>query len=173
MLTLNTNPGGEVSILWIAISSVVFFVFVFREVYQKQVLNNRPKDNDLKRIPLRDSELRTLKKISTRPFLFGLENKFVSADEFYFDDTNFYAISKDSKKAIFKLTDIIELGKSSIKIGNRRIWQVKIKDVNDKEVTFNFAHNYSVWNKNFPLFHQKLKNINPAVVKTKWSLWSM
>lgn len=48
-----------------------------------------------------------------------------------------------------------------------------IKDKNDNELKIRFAHNYRIWNKNFVLFYDKLKTINPHVVKSKWSLWRM
>ena len=173
ILTLNMDQVGELSILWIVISSLVFFIFVFREVYRKYLVGNTSQKNDLKRIPLNNAELERLKKISTRPFFFGLEKKFIADDEFYFDDTNFYAITKDSNKTVFKLTDIIEISKTSIQINNSRIWQVKVKDENANEVIFKFAHNYTFWNKNFILFYEKVKRINPTAIKSKWSLWTM
>ena len=115
-----------------------------------------------------------MKKISSRPWiLFNFEAKWVSEDELYYDEENFYAINRENQKAIFKLTDIIELKRTSNIIRNAKIWQLKIKDKDNKEITFNFTHNYRIWNNNFPLFYNKLKEINPNKVKSKWSLWSM
>lgn len=114
-----------------------------------------------------------MRKISTRPFLFGLEKNFLSDEEFYFDNDHFYAIDNNQQKQIFKLTDITEIKKTYFQINYRRIWQVKIKQDEDREIIFKFAHNYTFWNKNFPLFYKKIKSINPKAVKTKWNLWSM
>ena len=114
-----------------------------------------------------------LKKISKTPFLLGIEKTFISKEEFYFDDKNFYAINKDLKKVAFKLCDISEIKKTEIKLNNRYIWQVKIKQANDKKEIFKFAHNYTLWNKNFALFYKKVKKLNPQVLKSKWSLWTM
>lgn len=173
ILTLNMDQVGELSILWIMISGLVFSIFVCREVYRKYLMGQTSKNHDLTRTSLKNSELETLKKISTRPFFFGLEKKFITDDAFYFDDTNFYAIDKDSKKAVFKLTDIMEISKTSIHINNRRIWQVKVTDENNKEVILKFAHNYTFWNKNFILFYEKVKHINPTAIKSRWNLWTM
>ncbi|MEO8774038.1 MAG: hypothetical protein ABI371_06890 [Gelidibacter sp.] len=173
ILTLNMDLVGGLSMVWIAISNLVFFIFIFREVYRNYLVGQTPENRGLTRTPLKISELEALKKISSRPFFFGLEKKFISDDEFYFDDTNFYVITRESKKSVFRLTAIIEVGKTSIQINNRRIWEVRIKDENTKELLFKFAHNYTFWNKNFPLFLEKVKGINPAAIKSKWSLWTM
>ncbi len=115
-----------------------------------------------------------LNKISKRPFLLGLERKVISNSDFYFDNENFYAINeKENTKTVFKLAEIIELSKTSIKINNRRIWQVKVNQVNGKEITFRFAHNYTIWNNNFHLFYKKVKSINPSAIKSKWNLWTI
>ncbi|MEO8933613.1 MAG: hypothetical protein ABI295_04840 [Xanthomarina sp.] len=115
-----------------------------------------------------------MKIISSRPFiLFGFESKLVTEDELYFDDENFYAINKSHQKAVYKLTDITELSRTSINIRNQTLWLLKISDKNDNEITIRFAHNYRFWNKNFALFYKKLKTMNPTVLKSKWSLWRM
>ena len=80
---------------------------------------------------------------------------------------------KDLKIVAFKLCDISEIKKTEIKLNNRYIWQVKIKQANDKKEIFKFAHNYTLWNKNFALFYKKVKKLNPQVLKSKWSLWTM
>lgn len=173
ILTLNMDLVGEHYMVWIGISNLVFFIFIFREVYRHYLMGQTHENGNLIRTPLKSSELKALKKISTRPFLFGLEKKFISDHAFYFDDTNFYVITNDFKKTVFKLTAIIEIRKTSIQISNRRIWQVKIKDENTKDIIFKFGHNYTFRNKNFPQFLEKVKAINPTAIKTKWSLWTM
>lgn len=114
-----------------------------------------------------------LRKISFQPFLFGLENISVSKDDFYFDNENFYVVNKKSEQEVFKLTDITEISETDVKINNRRIWQVKVKQANRKEISFKFAHNYTLWNNHFVLFYEKIKGINPTAVKTEWNIWSM
>ena len=114
----------------------------------------------------------TLKKISTKPYLFGIEKHHISEEDFYFDNDHFYAINKELQKAIFNLCDISEIKKTSITINNRRIWQITIKPTSDKEVVFKFAHNFSLWNRNFPLFYNKVKKKNPKVLQSKWSIWT-
>ncbi len=163
---------GDSYVFIILILSLIFTTLLVRAIYKKHLARFKPKNSEI--LYSNPQVLNTqLKKISTRPFLFGLESKFISNDEFYFDNENFYAINKKSGKAIFKLTDIIEISKTSLKINNRRLWQVKIKQENDKEVVFTFAHNYTIWNKNFSIFYERIKLINPNAIKTKWDLWSM
>ena len=113
------------------------------------------------------------KKISMKPFFFGLEKKLISIEEFYFDHENFYAIHQDLQKKVFKLSTITELKRTATQVNNRRIWQITIQQANATTVVFKFAHNYTLWNKNFAIFHKKIKKINPEAIKSKWSLWSM
>jgi hypothetical protein len=115
-----------------------------------------------------------IRKISSRPFLFGLEDNLVSDEDFYFDDINFYAIdNKQQRKAVFLLTEIIELSKTSITITNHRVWQVIIHGADNQKIVFKFTHNYTLWNKDFVKFYKKIEQINPAAIKSKWSLWTM
>ncbi len=167
------NTIGNDYIILLVMICFVFSMLIFRKIYKKHIGGFKPGDNKI--IYSDDNlNLKKLNKISTRPFLFGLEKKIISNYEFYFDDNNFYAINpKTTKKAVFLLTDITELGTTSIQINNRRIWQVKINQTNGKEIIFRFAHNYTIWNNNFCLFYEKVKTINPAAIKAKWNLWTM
>lgn len=173
ILVLNSNKTGKISMLGIGLSSLVFMVLVFRVVYCKYIVVQKPQNIEVTQSNLNTTELNTLKKISTRPSFFGLENKLVNNEEFYFDAVHFYAITKDSKKAVFKLADIIELSKTSTIINNRHIWQVKIQDEIAKEIIFKFTHNYTFWNKDFLLFYEEVKRINPKSIKSKWNLLTM
>ncbi|QCE43182.1 hypothetical protein [Psychroserpens sp. NJDZ02] len=169
-LTFNIYKTDSTSILIIALVNAVFFIFFIRKIYKKYSDNYALKNNQ---INFKNSNAENLKKISTKPFLFGLENKVIDDYAFYFDDENFYAINKKSQKSIFKLTDITEVSKTFFTVNNRRIWQIKIKPPgNIKEEHYKFAHNYSIWNNNFPLFHKKMNLINPSIIKTKWRIWS-
>ncbi len=173
ILTLNMGQLVNSYIFLITASSLLFMGLLFREIFVRKKEEFKQKPNTIVYTKFQKSELESLKKISTKPFLFGIEKYLVSDGEFYFDDANFYAINKDSQKTVYKLTDITELSKTLSPINNRRIWQVKIKTANNREVVFKFAHNYTIWNKNFPLFYKKIKSINPDVVKSKWNLWNV
>jgi len=171
-ITLNRDTIGESYVFLLLIFTLAFPFFLIPIFYKKYIADFKPKN----KITYENSENLDIeiKKISTRPFLFGLENKFLSDDEFYFDNENFYAINKKFKKAIFKLTDIEEISKTSLQINNRRIWQVKINDAAiSQEITFKFADNYTIWNTNFYHFYEKVRLINPNAIKSKWSLWKM
>lgn len=174
IISLNINKLGNLYIISLIIFSLAFGVLVLVEIYKKVTFNLKPVKQNVEYENDDDGNLKELKIISSRPFiLFGFESKLVSEDELYFDDENFYAINKANQKAVFKLTDITELSRTSINIRNQTLWQLKIKDRSDHEITIRFAHNYRIWNNNFVLFHAKLKAINPNVIKSKWSLWRM
>lgn len=174
IITLNMNKLGNLYVLFLIILSLVFAIFVSLEIFKKVTLKLKPVKQNVEYENIDDKNLQELKIISSRPFiLFGFESKLVSEDELYFDQENFYAINNANQKAVYKLTDITELSRTSINIRNQTLWQLKIKVKNDNEITIRFAHNYRVWNKNFVLFYDKLKTINPNVVKSKWSLWRM
>ena len=174
IIYLNMNKLGNLYVLFLIILSLVFAIFVSLEIFKKVTLKIKPVKQNVEYENIDDKNLQELKIISSRPFiLFGSESKLVSDDQLYFDQENFYAINKGNQKAVYKLTDITELSRTSINIRNQTLWQLKIKVKNDNEITIRFAHNYRVWNKNFVLFYDKLKTINPNVVKSKWSLWRM
>jgi hypothetical protein len=168
-LTLAMPQVDEKYIVILTISGLLFGFLIIREVYKKYSTGFKQKNNSLNYI---NTDLKNLNKISTKPFLFGLEKNMVSENEFYFDNDNFYAINNDNQSVKFSLKDITEISKTSFQINNSRIWQVKIHSEHG-EVIFKFAHNYTIWNKNFLTFYEKVKKLNPSVIKSKWSIWTM
>lgn len=148
-------------LLAIVISGLAFGVLIVIEVYKKYFVGSKPKNYDLE---YGNTNLENLSKISRKPFLFGLEKKIISEDDFYFDDQYFYIVNKANQTAKFSLNDITELSRTPIKINNSSIWQVKINDKNE-ELIFKFAHNYSIWNKGFLQFYEKVKILNPSAIK--------
>ncbi|MCD9854550.1 hypothetical protein LUD75_07520 [Epilithonimonas sp. JDS] len=156
-------------LLAIVISGLGFGIIIIFEVYKQYIAGSKPKNYNLE---YTSSNVQNLNKISQRPFLFGLEKKIISDGEFYFDDENFYVLNDNNETAKFNLNSITELSRTSIRINNSTIWQVKINHKEEKLI-FKFAHNYTIWNKNFLLFYEKLKAINPTSIKSKWSLWKM
>ena len=113
-----------------------------------------------------------LKKISSRPFFFGLEGRFISDESFYFDDNNLYISAKNRKAVKVPFEQITELKKTSMSINKIRIWQISV-GIEGAEAMFRFANNYTIWNKNFKEFYDKLSNKNSIAVKTKWSYWNL
>ncbi|WP_027385656.1 hypothetical protein [Chryseobacterium gregarium] len=168
IVTLTLSQAGDIYFIVIAVSGPLLGLVILREIYKKYYVP-LPLNQNVKYSHLSSEGLQ---KISGRPFLLGLEKKVVSADDFYFDQEYFYAVNKNNQTAKFSLKDIKELSKTAYQINNSRIWQVKINDQGE-EVVFNFAHNYSIWNKNFLTFYHKLKEVNPSVIQSKWSVWSM
>ena len=153
--------------------SIVFSIYIIWEVFSyykggwnknsdKIVFSNLQKDKDITQ----------LKKISSRPFFFGLESKAISDESFYFDDENLYITAKNRKAVKVSFTQIAELKKTSTSINKIRIWQISVS-IEGKDVVFRFAHNYNIWNNNFKEFYNRLSAKNPAVVKTKWSIWNI
>jgi hypothetical protein len=114
-----------------------------------------------------------LKKISSRPFLLGLENKFIDEEELYFDDRQLYAVDRQIKLATFNLENIASLERTSVKINNRTIWKLNIDQADGQMVVFKFAHNFTLWNKSFPEFYELIRAINPQAIKSTWSVWRM
>lgn len=111
-------------------------------------------------------------KISQKPFLAGLEKRLISSQDFYYDQSFFYAIDEAGNGSKYPLTDIAELSGTGTQINNNRIWQVKIFKGSEM-IEYRFAHNFSIWNKNFLNFYKRVKQISPQAVKSKWSLWRM
>lgn len=154
-------------------SSLIFSILLIREIYKKVTTTLKPvQQPDIHYQTEINNPTHEVRKISEKPFLFGLEKNLVSPHEFYFDDQHFYALNLNGEKAIFPLVDIVEVSGTSVIISNRRIWKVKITSPNG-EIEFKLAPNYTIWNKSFEAFYQKIKSMNPNAVKSKWSLWRM
>lgn len=166
-LTLTMSQADNSYLIVITISGLLLGVLIVREIYKKY-FSTLPVENSSLTYGTFNSG--NVHKISSRPFLFGFEKKIVSADDFYFDHDSFYAVNKNQQAAKFSLRDITELSKTSYRINNSRIWQVKITN-NGEEAVFRFAHNYSFRNKNFLNFYNTLKEVNPPVIKSNWSSW--
>lgn len=111
-------------------------------------------------------------KISQQPFLFGLEKGLISNKDFYYDQDFFYAVGEAGTVSTYDLTDISELSSNAYQINNSRIWQLKITR-GSETVEYRFTHNFSIWNKNFLNFYNRVKQIRPEAIKSKWSLWRM
>ncbi|KFF08719.1 hypothetical protein [Chryseobacterium luteum] len=163
------SQKGNTYLSVIVFLGVVFAFLIVRIVYKKNRSGIRQENNKLN---YTNSDFQHLNKISARPFLFGLEKKIISDHEFYFDHENFYAVNPHHQTAKFNLKDITEISKTSVKINNSSIWQIKINN-NNEEVVFKFAHNYTIWNKNFLEFYRKVEELNPSAIKSKWNIWSM
>ena len=152
--------------------SLVFAAFIIKEVWFRYLGDHKPQNNQITYQNPETPNFTHRKLISQKPFLFGLEKKFVDEHDFYFDDQHFYAINRAGQQAVYPLTAIVELSKTSVRMNNRQIWQVKVTH-NHQVLVFKFAHNYSLWNKNFTAFYTKMQQTNPSAVKSKWSLWTM
>lgn len=152
--------------------SFAFIVFMFVFVFKKSI-KSKPQNNHLIFSDTATINTQNLKEITTRPFLFGIENKIISDENLFYTNDELVAVNKQNEKAVFKLTEITELSRTSTIINNHKIWQIKINRENEAEIIFKFAHNYTIWNKNFPEFIERMNQINPKAVKTKFNLFSM
>ncbi|MCT2562497.1 hypothetical protein [Chryseobacterium herbae] len=168
-ITLTMSQKGDGYLIAIVILSLIFAFLVIRIVYKRNISGLKKENNN---INYTNSGTQNLNKISTKPFLFGLEKNIISDQEFYFDNENFYAVNSHQQTAKFNLKDINEISKTSVQINNSRIWQVKINN-NGEEIVFKFAHNYTIWNKNFLEFYRKIEKLNPSAIQSKWSIWTM
>lgn len=157
------------TVMPVSFAFIVFmFVFVFRKSIKSKPQNNHQIFSDTATI-----NTQNLKEITTRPFLFGIENKIISDENLFYNNDELVAINKQYEKAVFKLTEITELSKTGTQINNRRIWQIRINRENEPEVIFKFTHNYTILNKSFPEFIERMNQVNPKAVKTKFNLFSM
>lgn len=152
----------------ILIAGIIIFI-VFKYIYK----NAKPTVNNIAYGSATVGNLSSAIKISSRPFLFGLEKKFINSEELYFDDQNLYAANKEGQIATFSLLTIKELSCTSVQINKRPVWQIILLQDNADDINFKFTHNYSLWNKSFYHFYLKVQEINPDAVKSKWSLWRM
>ena len=160
------------NIFHIIFFSICFFIYMIWELFN-YYNGDWKKNNEILFANLQeDIDIAKLKKISSRPFLFGLEGRFISDESFYFDDNNLYISAKNRKAVKVPFDQITELKKTSITINNVKIWQISVR-IEGKDVVFRFAHNYNIWNNNFKEFYNRLSAKNPAVVKTKWSIWNI
>lgn len=165
-MTISSNTNLFIAI--ITGSGLIFGFLILREVL-KYFRIIKPRHYDLK---YSETSFNDLKKISQTPFLFGLEKKLISNLDFYFDDQYLYAANENNETAKFPLDNVTEISRTSIRINNSQIWQVKIKDDLEEKV-FKFTHNFSLRNQNFVDFYDKIKVINPTAIKSKWNLWRM
>ena len=140
--------------------SICFFIYMIWELFNYYngdwKKNNEMLFNDLQE----DIDITQLKKISSRPFFFGLEGRFISDESFYFDDDNLYIIAKNRKAVKVPFEQITEIKKTSMSINKIRIWQISV-GIEGAEAMFRFANNYTIWNKNFKEFYDKLSNKIP------------
>ena len=154
------------NVFYMLFLSICFFIYMIWKLFnyynRDWKKNNEMLFNDLQE----DIDIAQLKKISLRAFFFGLEDRFINDEIFYFDDNNLYIIAKNRKAVKAPFTQIAELKKTAISINKIRIWQIIVR-IEGLETLFRFAHNYTVWNKNFKEFYTKLSRENPMAVKTK------
>ncbi|SFN56680.1 hypothetical protein SAMN05421594_3273 [Chryseobacterium oleae] len=168
-ITVTLSQKGDSYLIAIVIVSLIFIFLLVRIIYKKNISGFKPVNN---RLNYTHSGFQNLNKISTKPFLFGIEKNIISDQEFYFDQEHFYTVNSYQQTAKFNLKDIREISKTSVQINNSRIWQVKINN-NGEEIIFKFAHNYTIWNKNFLEFYRKIEQLNPSAIQSKWNIWTM
>ncbi len=160
------------NVFYMLFLSIYFFIYMIWELFN-YYNGDWKKNNEILFANLQeDIDIAKLKKISSRPFLFGLEGRFISDESFYFDDDNLYIIAKNRKTVKVPFEQITELKKTSMSINKIRIRQISV-GIEGAEAMFRFANNYTIWNKNFKEFYTKLSRENPMAVKTKWSYWNL
>lgn len=150
------------------LAGVIIFIF-FKYIYK----NAKPVANNISYESATVDNFSNANKITSRPVLMGLEKKFINDEELYYDDQNLYALNNIGQIATFKLLQIKELSRTTTQINNSVVWQIILLQADGSEVNFKFTHNYTIWNKNFYHFYQKVKEINPTAIKSKWNLWKM
>lgn len=156
----------------IVVGSLILAAAIVFLVFKYAVKINKPIENAVT-YSSKAIDTTALRKISLRPVLLGLENKFVNKEELYFDNGHLYVMNNTGKFVIFKLENITELRRTSTQINNRPVWQLKMVADDGKEIGYLFVHNYTIWNKNFYGFYKRLQEINPNSIKSEWSAWRL
>ena len=160
-------------VFYILFLSIVFSIYITWEVFSYYKGEWKAKSNEKIVFNNLQKDITQLKKISSRPFFFGLESKTISDESFYFDDNDIlYIFAKEGKAIEVPFDQITELKKTRISINRTKIWQISVR-IEGEEVAFRFAHNYNIWNSNFSQFYNRLSAKKPTVVKTKWSIWNL
>lgn len=114
-------------------------------------------------------DLTKLTKISNGHFFFGLAEYLRAKSEFYYNEEYLYVISTKNQVAKHRITNIVEVSKTSIMINNRRIWEIVINNVDDK-IIYKLSTNDTLSNNNFNLFLDKVNANSNSIVDTNW-LW--
>ena len=159
----------DLLVIAVLIFSQVIVFFIIRKVY-RAVIAPKKESSYSKATGI---DFSNLKKISSRPFLLGLEDKFMNDEELYFDDRHLYAVDRQIKLTTYSLEDIISLERTSTQINNRSIWQLDIKQADGQMAVFKFANNYTLWNKNFTAFYERVSDLHPHAIKSAWSVWRL
>ena len=114
-------------------------------------------------------DLTKLTKISNGHFFFGLAEYLRAKSEFYYNEKYLYVISTKNQVAKHRISNIVEVSKTSTMINDRRIWEIVINNVDDK-VTYKLSTNDTLSNNNFNLFLDKVNANSNSIVDTNW-LW--
>jgi hypothetical protein len=141
------------------IISFVFYLFYItvKPKDEKSVIENNVSPEGL--------DFTKVKRISSQVFTFGMQTKFVDC---YYDEEYLYVV-KSGMTAKFSLESITEIKRTSLSINKCRIWQVKVKDKEGKELMFDFRP-FAMWgNKGFIAFLEKMKTVNRSAIKSEWS----
>ena len=111
-------------------------------------------------------------KISNGHFFFGLSEYLRAKSEFYYDKEYLYVISTKNQVIKHRISDIIEVGKTSIMINDRRIWKIVINNVDDVDdkIIYKLSTNDTLSNNNFNFFLDKVNENSNSIVDANW-LW--
>ena len=150
----------------------VFFALAVYQYFRRLAQDNRPSAGASDRSNTVNFDSTSVFKISRKPFLLGIEKSFVSQEDFYFDRDFFYAVDDGTSALKYPLSDIAELCSTSTQLNNSRVWKIKVYR-GPELIEYKFTHNFSIWNKNFRNFYQRVKEIRPQAVTSEWSMWSM
>ena len=102
------------NVFYMLFLSICFFIYMIWELFN-YYNGDWKKNNEILFANLQeDIDIAKLKKILSRPFLFGLEGRFISDESFYFDDDNLCIIAKNRKAVKVSFTQIAELKRTSI-----------------------------------------------------------
>jgi hypothetical protein len=155
---------------------ILLFTLIFLLVYNiKRIVYYIKNYNEIEETLFKrrtNLDLTKLTKISNGHFFFGLSEYLRAKSEFYYDKEYLYVISTKNQVIKHRISDIIEVGKTSIMINDRRIWKIVINNVDDVDdkIIYKLSTNDTLSNNNFNFFLDKVNENSNSIVDANW-LW--
>jgi len=89
----------------------------------------------------------------------------------WFDSNSIYIGEKGSQSMV-AITELESLEKTHNQLNNRYFWRLNYH-YNGQQCHLEFRNNYTLWNRNFKHFHNRLKEINPSAIRTAFHWWNI
>ena len=115
-------------------------------------------------------DLWKLTKIYPEETIIGSKHFFIIKPEsFYYDDDFFYKIRTDNTIIKHKISNIVEVTRTSFTRNDKRIWKIIINE-SDKKTEYKIPLTITLSNNNFADFLEKVNQNSDSVVDSEWLL---